>query len=931
MEGAANQAWTAFTGQVRRTAEEVLHPDRRPAEGDWRASDYDPRDLDAMIDTLDEERRDSRAAPARRGANRRDAGAATPWAGARPRDSRGTRGWDDEAEWERDWDAGWETGTWDAGWTQDGDGAGGGWDDEDDEWNALGDHRDADWAHSLVAVGAASMAELPVGRLARFRMLRRERPAAATMLLVFMLGFVLTCVAPLVPLARLGWDVADAAHHATDLQTLAQDPQKLIQPATLKLVQDDVNAIEHDLYEINAAANIAGAPLAAASSTLRNYRLLIRMGYDLTAAADEGLQVGQTLLTPLQGGALSTSASSPGLTPDDIQQARTVLADAQVHVEDAVAAYNQINQLKLPAQLRPGSKYGSLLSLLPLSVGAFNQLNTLLTIAPAMLGIGQPANYIVIAMDRSELRAGGGFQGNYGILTLKGGKQPADEPLSLVNTYDLDQKYYDQFVPDKTVAQQNCANTTASQPDIRKNSAYNGPEPPKTYWWWPYSNFSWCWNWGLRDSNLSPDFPTNARAAMAIVQATSGSLLNPGPIQGVVGFTPQFIGDLLQLPDIGSITLSEYPKDPPVTAQNLELEIHCHQLPSGTGCPPGSSDVKGGDRKTYTHLLSQALLARIKTLHGNGLKAVIESALTALKNKDLQVYFADPRAELMLQQLGLGAQINTGGGDGFFVVDTNDGANKANLYVSETQQDLVTLLPNGGAIHRLRITVNYNYPKNGWVYADPYTPEDYNDVQRVYMPGDATLLGFSGFAHAPVGVPQGQTDHYQQNPINDCITADFPDHCLDLPVTESDVAGRTMVMGLVNVSCHDDANGTPMYYLYFWDQYTGSCHFDPHANSQVINVAWYSPNAWIANGKGGGSYTELIEKQAGTDGPPSTANPSGSVVAVTVLIDSSQLKASQNPGTDWTDEGLRAQALAHAKKVFDGPLTQDTATPEFAW
>ncbi|HEV7126981.1 MAG TPA: hypothetical protein VGN32_06015, partial [Ktedonobacterales bacterium] len=202
MEGAANQAWTAFTGQVRRTAEEVLHPDRRPAEGDWRASDYDPRDLDAMIDTLDEERRDSRAAPARRGANRRDAGAATPWAGARPRDSRGTRGWDDEAEWERDWDAGWETGTWDAGWTQDGDGAGGGWDDEDDEWNALGDHRDADWAHSLVAVGAASMAELPVGRLARFRMLRRERPAAAAMLLVFMLGFVLTCVAPLVPLAR---------------------------------------------------------------------------------------------------------------------------------------------------------------------------------------------------------------------------------------------------------------------------------------------------------------------------------------------------------------------------------------------------------------------------------------------------------------------------------------------------------------------------------------------------------------------------------------------------------------------------------------------------------------------------------------------------------------------------------------------------------
>ena len=55
-----------------------------------------------------------------------------------------------------------------------------------------------------------------------------------------------------------------------------------------------------------------------------------------------------------------------------------------------------------------------------------------------MLGVGAPANYIVLSLDRSELRPGGGFQGNYGVLSLEGGKQSQDHPLSLHDVYALD-------------------------------------------------------------------------------------------------------------------------------------------------------------------------------------------------------------------------------------------------------------------------------------------------------------------------------------------------------------------------------------------------------------------------------------------------------------------------------------------------------------
>ncbi|HEX9413092.1 MAG TPA: hypothetical protein VF916_06270, partial [Ktedonobacterales bacterium] len=365
LEAAAGEALENLTGQVLRVANGAVNKSRQPTHTDWRASDYDAAELDALLDSTDWDDASSGTGPSewqraqssmsrRPRANRRAGG----------RDQTG-QGRGDPTEWDQDWDAGWETGTWDTSWAESRSGAGGGRGD-DGNWDSTGEYEDDDWSRSLVALGAASMAEIPMGRIARVRLVLRERPAATTMLIVFLIGFVLTCLAPLLPLLRLGSDAIDLARRGAHIQSLvAGGAQQLIQPTKLALVRDDVDSIEHDLYEINSVTNILGAPAAALSSTMRNYRLLVRMGYDLTAAADEGLQVGQTLLVPLQGGALSASANNPGLSPADIHRARSVLADAQVRVQDAVAAYRQLTPSALPAQLRPGSKYGNYLALLP--------------------------------------------------------------------------------------------------------------------------------------------------------------------------------------------------------------------------------------------------------------------------------------------------------------------------------------------------------------------------------------------------------------------------------------------------------------------------------------------------------------------------------------------------------------------------------------
>ncbi len=906
-----NGTWRALTGQAKRLGENIRRAagvDRRPQHGNWRATDFQPEQLEAW-DREDNapfavpkdpdapsERIPSRRSVARRDASRHqnnDVRQAPAYNGRRSHDE-GPLDWNDD-----EWDGSWETGSWDTGWatgfqpSMEYARPGGPGDDRDSGFwspgrrergdidSSYGADEDA-LSQSLSTLAQLSAIGAPLGRLDRLRLLLRRRPAAAAMLAFFMLGFMLTCCAPTIPILRLGYDAADAARRVSNLQAIfSGGSSTLFNGAKLKEAQTEVDGITHDLYEINGAMSIAGAPLAAVSPQMRNYRLLVRMGFDLTASADEGLNVAQTLLTPLQGGALSTDSTTPGLTSNDIQQARAVLADANARLEDALTAYGSLDVAALPAQLQPNSRFGKLLGLLPSAQSALGEMSRLLDIAPALLGIGQPAYYLVVAMDRSELRPGGGFQGNYGILTLEGGKQSANPPFALHDTYALDQMYFNAI---HGTPNQDCGNSV--------------PQPPQYYWWWPYRvdpNAASCDNdWGLRDSNLSPDFPTNARTAIQIVK-DAGQVPNHGDIQGVIAFTPILIEDLLQA--TGPLPMPTWHTT--VTAASLEHTIHEFQL--GALKPPD-----GVDRKEFTHQMSAALLDRIKSLHGAALKPVLQVAEQALREKDLQIYFSEPRAELVLQQLGLASQVYTGSSDGFFVVDTNFGGNKANQFVTEHQTDYVTLLPDGGALHQLQIAVTYN--KQGSVYDGIEHSKSYQDLQRTYLPGDATILGYSGFNPTIFNIGAGCPT------VEIIITDCSPSHVITHPTTVSDVPGRTMVLGPITVMCGPEAS------IANYSNGAGTaedigCDTHPQPHTMNIYIEWYTPHAFTMDAAGHGTYSEVVEKQ-----PGSADFLVGSGNYLTVYMDTSQLHAAQPKLGDYTftSDGATAgfQALIQGKHPF---------------
>ena len=75
-------------------------------------------------------------------------------------------------------------------------------------------------------------------------------------------------------------------------------------------------------------------------------------------------------------------------------------------------------------------------------------------------------------------------------------------------------------------------------------------------------------NWGVRDSNLSGDFPTTARMTMQLFEAEGG-----GPVDGDIAFTPALIGHILDV--TGPIKVPGYNET--ITSKNLEDRLHYYQ------------------------------------------------------------------------------------------------------------------------------------------------------------------------------------------------------------------------------------------------------------------------------------------------------------------------------------------------------------------
>src|SRR5260370_463370 len=256
------------------------------------------------------------------------------------------------------------------------------------------------------------------------------------------------------------------------------------------------------------------------------------------------------------------------------------------------------------------------------------QVRGLLDAAGWMLGVDYSRTFLVQTMDRAELRPTGGFTGQFGELSINGGRVA---PFSL-----------------KDISLVEYANNSPTLGLLA---------PPQYRSWWPFAN------WGLRDSNLSADFPTSEQIAITKYKSEVGH-----QIDGVILFTPFLIEHVLQV--IGPIKVPGY--NDTITAQNLEERLHYYQQDSSglakqVVYQPG--DTTTSSRKRFTSLLAQLLIAQVRHAPPDEIIAVARQVLQDLKTRDLQVYVTNPQVEALLVQFGDAAQVDRSTThDGLYVV-----------------------------------------------------------------------------------------------------------------------------------------------------------------------------------------------------------------------------------------------------------------------
>ncbi len=611
----------------------------------------------------------------------------------------------------------------------------------------------------------------------------------------------------------------DGIQHLLNVKTvftgLKIHPTGFLDLGKLHLAQKEFSTAHKDFqqvqYTLDHAAVIGTVVhyFPQYSSQVTTTRALSQIGIEVTNIGQELIHAA-TILAPSFREPLLNATNKPLVTPAMLELVRTTINNILPMLRDIQTQSHKFSLEALPANIsaHQRAQLVQLLQLLPQAQTDLVQVRNLLDAAGWMLGVNEPRTFLVQTMDRAELRPTGGFTGQYGELSINGGRVA---PFSL---RDISLVEYVENSPTLGVR---------ALPQYRS--------------WWPFAN------WGLRDSNLSADFPTSAQIAITKYKSEVGH-----QVDGVIMFTPFLIEHILQV--IGPVEVPGY--NDAITAQNLEERLHYYQL-DNVGIlkqlyQPG--DKATSSRKRFTALLAHLLVDRLRQAPPDEILAIAQQVLYDVKTKDLQIYVTNPQVEAALVQFGDSAQIDRSTThDGLYVVQANISASKASQYVRTIMHDTVTLNADGGATHLMQLRLVYN--QVGPVYGY----DTYHDYVRVYVPPTSKYLWGDGF---DTGIPLcgafypacASTDVYPNHELL-CSTGQSQPGAA-APSLSDENGGRWHPLDTVGppTSFQSDEPGRAMF---------GGWVIVPKNCTMTVTLSWYVPPAGHTT-----PYTLLVQRQTGT-------------------------------------------------------------------
>jgi hypothetical protein len=291
--------------------------------------------------------------------------------------------------------------------------------------------------------------------------------------------------------------------------------------------------------------------------------------------------------------------------------------------------------------------------------------------------------FMVFLQNPMELRPGGGFLGQYAIVKIKNGE--------VTSTFVEDANLLDQRI-------------TA---DVA---------PP-----YPFKRMLQLKKWKFRDSNFSPDFPTNIEKAKYFYRLAGGG---SGNFDGFIAVNTEVFNHILAL--TGPITVPGYPGE--YNSQDGALKLEEFVEKQYIMDP----ELDTQNRKAIIKKMAPIMVEKLFTL-GNVAK-LAELGHTELKEKNIMINFNDPTLQTLAESVHWDGKVSTDwGGDYLMLVDANMGALKSDYYIKRSfdyNVDLTAEKPTA------TLTVTYKHTAT----AGDWRTSDYHSFLRVYTPKGSNFL-----------------------------------------------------------------------------------------------------------------------------------------------------------------------------------------------
>ena len=313
--------------------------------------------------------------------------------------------------------------------------------------------------------------------------------------------------------------------------------------------------------------------------------------------------------------------------------------------------------------------------------------------------------FFVLLQNNYELRPGGGFLGQYAIVKIKNGE--------LVSTFVEDANLLDQRIKNAGIA----------------------VTPP-----WPLTRYMQIRKWMLRDSNFSPDFPTNAQKAEYFYRLGGGR----EKFDAVIAVDAVVFDHVLEL--TGPISIPGYSGTYSSTNGALQLEEAVEKNYLGDDV----SAIAKENRKTIMKKLAAEIMTRLTTI--DTIPKIANLVQEELRNKDIMFFFHDTSLQSLVESVHWdGSVTKDWGSDSLMVVDANMGALKSDAYIKRSLEYSVDFTTGG----RPKATVLYTYTHTA-THGD-WRTSDYHTYTRIYAPLGSTYIENSRQKTGGVGAQDDST------------------------------------------------------------------------------------------------------------------------------------------------------------------------------